>query len=187
MENLDRQYAFLHSIIAAAIEVDHLMISTAIVKALNHHAIACLHAGAGEYRPCEVMVGNYQPPSHYRVPALMDLFVNRTNRIWQETNPIGLGAFVLWRLNHVHPFINGNGRTARALCYFAICTRAGGLLPGTPALPELVRSHREVCIHLLKEADRLHDQGKEEYLDGLEQFLLVLLQRQIASSQSGNV
>ena len=50
---------------------------------------------------------------HYRVPGLMDDMVNTVNRDWGESHPIRLSAYVLWRLNWIHPFVNGNGRTAR--------------------------------------------------------------------------
>jgi Fic/DOC family len=56
---------------------------------------------------------------------------------------------VLWRLNNIHPFINGNGRTARAACYFVLCLKAGGWLPGETILPELIKRDRdEYCQHL---------------------------------------
>jgi Fic family protein len=74
----------------------------------------------------------------------MDDFVNTVNRSWdQNMDPIGLATYVLWRVNNIHPFINGNGRTARATCYFVLCIAAGGLLPGTKVLPELIRQNRQ--------------------------------------------
>ena len=116
IDNLERQYDFLRSIINAAVAVDRPMISTAIIKALNAHAISCLHVNSGEYRPCPVTVGGYTPPEHYRVPELMNAFVNEVNHDWQSSDALALATHVLWRRNHIHPFINGNGRTARALC-----------------------------------------------------------------------
>lgn len=50
-DNLSRQYDFLRSIVVAAINAGQPMISTTLVKALNYHAISCLHVNAGEYRP----------------------------------------------------------------------------------------------------------------------------------------
>ena len=61
-----------------------------MIKAINYHAIACLHTDAGEYRPCPVEVGDYRPPEHYRVDALMDDFVNIVNRRWRR--PIQSGS-----------------------------------------------------------------------------------------------
>ena len=72
----------------------------------------------------------------------MDDFVNTANREWEKADPLTLGAHVLWRLNHIHPFINGNERTARAASYFVICLKLSGWLPGTTILPELLRQNR---------------------------------------------
>ena len=47
--NLQRQYDFLKSIVAAALAANRPMVSTAIITALNYHAISCLHVNASEY------------------------------------------------------------------------------------------------------------------------------------------
>ena len=95
----------------------------------NHggRSSASSHAlGKGCDCAIEVKVGNHVPPEHYRVPALMDDFVNEVNRNWEKTDPVVLATYVLWRMNHIHPFINGNGRTARAASLFcALCNRRG--------------------------------------------------------------
>ena len=143
--NGHRHYHFLFSMIRAALEIKRPVISQAIIRAINFHAIAGLHYTAGAYRPCEVQVRNaegevaYCPPQHHRVQALMDDFINMVNWGWQSTDSVELAAYALWRINHIHPFINGNGRTARAVCYFILCVKSGGLLPGKEILPELLR------------------------------------------------
>jgi Fic family protein len=83
----------------------------------------------------------------------MDDFINVVNRSWVETDEITLAAYVLWRLNHIHPFINGNGRTARAACYFVMCMKLERWLPGKTILPELIRQNRGEYYEALKEAD----------------------------------
>ncbi|HET9282483.1 MAG TPA: Fic family protein [Candidatus Angelobacter sp.] len=49
---------------------------------------------------------------------------------------IHLAAYVIWRLNWIHPFADGNGRTSRALSYLVLCTRLGERLPGTVTIPD---------------------------------------------------
>lgn len=178
ISNVGRQYDFLLSAVSASLNVGKPFLSTHIIKALNYHAITCLHTSAGEFRPCEVTVGTHVPPPFYLVQALMDDFVNSVNRAWSEpsTDPIALAAYVLWRLNFIHPFINGNGRTARASCYFVLCLRLGKLLPGTKIIPELLNSvHDEYELAL-----RAADQGD---MNALHQLLHRLLQEQIASAE----
>jgi Fic family protein len=124
--NGNRQYDFLRSMVAAAMTLQRPFLSQQLLKALNFHAIACLHTHAGEFRPCPVKVGDYEPPAHYRVQALMDDFTNTVNLSFMQADPVVVAAFVLWKLNNIHPFINGNGRTARAACYFVLCVKLGG-------------------------------------------------------------
>ena len=59
-----RHYGFLRSAIEAALAVERPFLSETVIKAINYHAIACLHPYAGEYRPCPVTVGEYEPPAH---------------------------------------------------------------------------------------------------------------------------
>jgi len=155
--NYLRQLGFLQSMVLAALESERPFLSQTVIKALNYHAIACLHPYAGEYRPCQVHVGSYQAPEEYRVMALMDDFVNNVNRHWINEDPIRLSAYVLWRLNWIHPFINGNGRTARAACYFVLCVKTGGWLGGKVILPELLRRERPRYVEALKQADASGD------------------------------
>lgn len=152
--NGNRQYDFLRSVVGASLAVGRPFLSSEVVKALNFHAITCLHTSAGEYRPCLVTVGPHTPPDHYRVPALMDDFINTVNRIWEATDEVVLAAFVLWRLNWIHPFINGNGRTARAASYFVLCLKAGRWLPGTSILPELIVRERVRYVEALRLVDQ---------------------------------
>ena len=180
--NGHRHYHFLFSMIRAALGIQRPVISQAIIKAINFHAIAGLHYTAGMYRPCEVHVRNaegevaYHPPQHHRVQALMDDFINMVNWWWQSTDSVELAAYALWRINYIHPFINGNGRTARAVCYFILCVKSGGLLPGKEILPELLRRDeaRERYREALREADR-------ENQEPLIALIRELLDRQLDS------
>ena len=176
--NGERHYSFLHSAVSAALAVDRPFLSQTVIKAINYHAIACLHTNAGEYRPCPVRVGDYEPPEHYRVNALMDDFVNVVNRRWSELEPVQLAAYVLWRLNHIHPFINGNGRTARAACYFVLCVKIGGWLGGRVTLPARLRSNRDEYVKALRSADAV-EHAEQPDLAALRGLILRLLAEQL--------
>ena len=173
--NLDRQLDFLESVVTAALKVQRPFLSQTLIKALNFHAIACLHVNAGEYRPCAVKVGKHTPPEHYRVSTLMDDFVNTVNWQWENANPISLSAFVLWQLNYIHPFINGNGRTACACCYFVLCVKFGEWIRGRTILPELLKLNRKEYISALKQADA-------DNLNPLCDLIGKLLNKQISTS-----
>ena len=181
VSNGNRQYDFLSSVVHAAVAIGRPFLSGHIIKALNFQAIVCLHTNAGEYRPCPVEVGDHKPPAHYRVDALMEDFINMANRNWDATDPVALAAFVLWRLNYIHPFINGNGRTARAACYFVLCLKAGGWLAGNTILPELLRQNRPEYVDALKAADASLSIGNPD-LSVLHALISKLLAQQLGTA-----
>jgi Fic/DOC family len=153
IENLDRQYGFLRSAVMASLDLKRPILSLEVVLSLNYHAITCLHGNAGVLRPCQVTVGDYLPPPPWEVPARMSMFIDEVNRSWESADPVWLACFILWRLNHIHPFVNGNGRTARVACYFVLCLKAGTWLDGDVLLPELLRRERPDYVAALKHAD----------------------------------
>ena len=111
----------------------------------------------------------------------MEDFVNSVNRYWENADPVALAAFVLWRLNHIHPFINGNGRTARAACYFVLCVKVGQWLPGAVILPELIYRDRDEYVEALKKLDESVKQGTLD-VEPLHEFLSKRLEEQINSA-----
>lgn len=187
ISNGGRQFSFLQSIVSAANQTGQPFLSQAILKALNFHAIACLHTNAGEYRPCPVHVAypnpadNYLAPDHFRVHALMDNFINVVNSNWRDADPVALAAFVLWRLCAIHPFINGNGRTARAAAYFTICVKMGGWLPGTENFTTLLKKHQNYNS-ALKYADQTSAVGNLD-LSPLVVVVGECLQQQLNSAE----
>ncbi len=154
-ENYLRYYDFLDSIIEANLSVGQLQLSHSLIKAINFHAIVGLHPEAGEYRNVPVAVGPFIPPPPESVGELMVDYVDRLNEAWALRDAVSLAAIALWRLNYIHPFVNGNGRTARAVCYYILCVKSGGLLPGKETVPEMLRAEpvRSSYIKALQQAD----------------------------------
>lgn len=182
ISNGDRQFSFLQSLVDAAMTSNQMFISDTVLKALNFHAIACLHTSAGQYRPCQVTVGEYIPPPEFQVPGFMETFINTVNREWEQADPVALAAFILWRLNHIHPFINGNGRTARAAAYFGLCVKLGGWLKGTPILPARLKMNDPEYVAAIKAADQTLASGALD-LSALHQLISRLLSEQIQSAE----
>jgi Fic family protein len=184
--NGNRQYDFISSLVSASLAVQRPFLSQHVIKALNFQAITCLHQHSGEYRPCPVKVGDYEPPAHFLVPGLMEDFVNDVNRHWEKTDPIALASFVLWKLNWIHPFINGNGRTGRAAAYFVLCISAGKLLPGTTILPELIRHNRPEYVAALQAVDKSNAEGKLN-LQPLADVIGRLVKQQLDSASASPI
>ena len=152
-QNRDRQYGFLESIVRASLDLNAPYLTHGIVRALNYHAIAHLHVAPGQFRHKEVRVGEYNPPPAHEIEYRMGRLMHYLRISWNNAPAGALGAYVLWSINHIHPFENGNGRTARAACHYVICTKVGHWLGGRPILPELIRLDRNNYIQALKQAD----------------------------------
>lgn len=72
----------------------------------------------GEYRPRPVIITGTEfiPPSPKEIPSLMVEFINNKLPQWQvNKHPIEVAALAHLELVSIHPFIDGNGRTARLL------------------------------------------------------------------------
>ena len=166
--NLSRHYRFLHSAIEAATKVGTAcQVSHSLIKAFNSHAVAALHDSAGEYRDGPVTVAGLTfPPPAEEVEPLMDSLVSDINaKSALDLDPAVPAAYALWRINRIHPFENGNGRTARAVCYYILCVRSGGWLPGMTILPETLRNEPVRTQHI--EALQRADEGNLNPLIGL--------------------
>ena len=72
---------------------------------------------AGCYRDGQVFITGteYVPPTPEKVPALMKSFVSELNEKKNKMHPVLFAAFAHRRLVDIHPFVDGNGRTARLL------------------------------------------------------------------------
>ena len=78
---------------------------------------------SGVYRNRQVVIGNrrtgvitFRPPDTKDVPILMREFVKWLNsKEASETNPVLTAGMSHYEFVRIHPFIDGNGRTARAL------------------------------------------------------------------------
>lgn len=185
ISNGNRHYDFLRSIVVASLQMKRPFLSQTVIKALNYHAITCLHTHAGEYRPCPVRVGDHVPPEHYRINAMMDDFVNEVNSTWSLADPVTLSTFVLWKINYIHPFINGNGRTARAACHFVLCVKLGNWLPGHTILPELLRQNRDEYVKCIRLVDASLLTGKLD-LAPLHEMVSRLLDEQLRTPEGAS-
>ena len=145
------------------------------IMELNRLAIQRLHHSAGSFRSGQVGIrgSRHQPPHSSEVPAFVDELCDYVNDNWGKS-ALHLAAYLLWRINWVHPFVNGNGRTARALSYLVMNVRLGWLLPGTNTIPAQIAANKAPYYRALELADAPYEDDSsidvtalEDYLDGL--------------------
>lgn len=173
-QNLLRQYDLLTNCIEIGFEKGIEAFDKYTLWALNHVAVANIAQFGGRYRQEPIYVGNHKPPHFNTVSDEMDRFFSVVHENWTTVDhPTFMGAFALWRLCWIHPFVEGNGRTARAACYYLICMKHGALLPGKRTVPERIRDDREPYYKALRAADQHWDAGHFDvselatYLEGL--------------------
>jgi len=70
---------------------------------------------AGKYRKQQVYISgtDYLPPNYKEIPDLMKKFVKSIDELNETLHPVTLAATLHERIATIHPFIDGNGRTAR--------------------------------------------------------------------------
>ena len=178
-QNLLRQYDLLTNCIEIGLAKGIEAFDKYTLWSLNAVAVSNLAQFGGRFREQPIYVGTHIPPHFKDVPNLMDQFVSVIHENWDIIDhPTVLPAYALWRLNWIHPFIEGNGRTARAACYYLMCLRNGGLLPGSKIVPERIRDDRTPYYEALAAADRHWDAGHFN-VDALAAYLAQLLEDQL--------
>ncbi|MEK6279721.1 MAG: Fic family protein [Acidobacteriota bacterium] len=178
-QNLLRQYDLLSNCVEIGLIKGIDAFDKYTLWSLNASAVANIAQFGGRFREEPVLVGNHIPPHYEKVPDLVDQFLSLVHENWEILNYLTLlPAYALWRLNWIHPFIEGNGRTARAACYYLICLRLGGPLPGKKTVPERIRDNRKPYIEALREADQHWLKGQFN-VDALAEYLKDLLTAQL--------
>jgi len=159
-QNLLRQYDLLLNCIEIGLVKGIEAFDKYTLWSLNAAATANIAQFGGRYREEPIYVGDHRPPHFKDVANEMDRFFSLIHENWDiQDDPTTLPAYALWRLNWIHPFVEGNGRTARAACYYLICLRQGRLLPGKKIVPERIRENREPYYAALQDADRHWNEG----------------------------
>ena len=83
----------------------------------------------------------FMAPPHTMVPILMDNLFNWMNKVKEEVNPLILSSIFHYEFVFIHPFSDGNGRTAR-LWQTAILAHWKDLFKYIP-IESIIRKHQE--------------------------------------------
>lgn len=134
---------------------DDLRLTPEVVKTFHRIATQGVLADAGEYRGVVTLIdgASHVPPNHKQASQLVAEMCEYANAQC-SADPTGTAAFLLWRLNWIHPFRDGNGRVSRALADLAMCVGFGGAPAGPPTIASLILTHRDEYETALADADR---------------------------------
>jgi Fic family protein len=153
------------------------------ILGLHRKALEGLSAFAGTTRPGDVQIGKskHMPPAAHQVQELLEDMCEYVNEHWAEATALHLCAYVMWRLNWIHPFVDGNGRTSRAVAYYVLCGKVGYALPGHETVPEQIAANKEPYYLALEAADEALRQERIDVSE-MERLLDDCLANQLLSA-----
>lgn len=154
-----------------------------VIQDLHRLALEGLSAFAGNWRPGGVRIGQskHVPPDAHLVAGLMEEMCDWVAERWHTASPITLCAYVMWRLNWIHPSDDGNGRTSRAVAYLVLCAAVGYRFPGSLTIPELIAQDKAPYYHALELLDASALQGDVD-LTPMKDLLEGYLSKQLLSA-----
>lgn len=161
-------------------------LTAAIIKEMNRAVLNELevedHVAPGEIRTTDVVVGRYKCPPHKDCVFLLDRLCDVLNEFpLAEDNPIAYAIlkaiFAHLYLAWIHPFGDGNGRTARLLEYYILI---GASLP-QPACHLLSNHYNQTRSEYYRQLDcaRQTDDGVVRFISYAVEGLMDGLSEQI--------
>lgn len=147
---------------------------------LNRLAVEGLTAYAGVPRPHGMRIEGsaHEPPPAAQVQALLEELCDYVNDNWNKS-AIHLAAYVMWRLNWIHPYDDGNGRTSRAGAYVVLSIRLGLRLPGKYTVVDQIVESKKAYYKALEAADGHFVNGRLDVAE-MEGLLSSMLAKQFA-------
>lgn len=187
----------------AASLVKYLLAKTELARARvaampDEAALAHLHrAGTlfllenpGFYRDIDIHIAKngevvHQPPPWQEVEALMRDFFQNLATLWRKGDALDVASYALWRIAWIHPFRDGNGRTANLFAYACLCLKLGALLPDKNTVVDQILGNHVACEKALRAANRAFARRRgKQHLRTVKAYLDGLLLRQIRSAES---
>lgn len=92
------------------------------IKSIHHLILKEIDSSnAGKYRSENVLISgaNHTPPVYMKVPYEMQKLIDKYQN-WKSLHPVVRACYLHGEFVKIHPFIDGNGRTARLLLNFEL-------------------------------------------------------------------
>jgi Fic family protein len=132
-----------------------------IIQALHREALRGVSEFAGNWRPGGVGIegSRHEPVGAHLVPESIEDLCEHLNSNMEEMTAIQLAAYAMWRLNWIHPFSDGNGRTSRIFSYVVLCVKLRFVLRGARTIPDQIVENRKPYFDALEAADSAWKSG----------------------------
>lgn len=144
--NFLRQHQYLKDITELiSFNTPAVKLTGEIIRSTNFHLTAGLCDNPGQYRwePVFINGSKHQPPDHVDISSHIGDLCVFIKDFWDDFDAFDLAAYALWRITWVHPFEDGNGRTANAIAYYILCRKFGYWLPGEKTIPTYWRQNKD--------------------------------------------
>ena len=181
--NLERQFSLLTDMVRVGIEIPRFKVNLHIIRSLNSIATTHLVEQPGAFRsePAFITGSEHVPADPQEILNLINNLIVELHESWDEENAFHLAAIVLWKLVWIHPFDDGNGRTARALAFLVVSLKYKILLFGSKSFTSFLRDdYANHYIDGIRHADRTFAMGKVDLLP-LAELLAEIVVLQLSS------
>ena len=156
---------------------------------LHRLAIQDIYTCAGTIRTQNVVIlrngvidsTKHQPPPWELVLELVDEMCQYINANFGRLSGVQLAAYAMWRINWIHPFMGGNGRTSRGASYLLLNVRLGFNLPGMNTIAQQIEKDRDPYYAALQECDESFKANEIADLTPMEELIKKLLAVQLLS------
>ncbi len=147
---------------------------------LNWLALESIDVGAGNFRTDGVKIkhSNHKPIDGPEVPDEVEEMLEYLSDNWERKTPIHLAAYAMWRVNWIHPFYDGNGRTARIFSYMILCAKTDFFPSKGNTIPEQISANKPSYYNALEHADN-HSQDGQVDVSEIENLLTGYLSQQL--------
>ncbi|MCM2440566.1 Fic family protein [Agrobacterium vitis] len=170
-----------HMIMDAIDKGESWKLRLSAILSLHRAALDGISSYAGNFRPASVAIQGsmHKPVDAFQVAELIEELCDYVNENWKDKTAIHLASYVMWRLNWIHPFSDGNGRTSRMVSYLVLCVKLGLLLPGGNTIPDQIVLNRKPYFDALELADKSSKNGSID-LSKMEELIEGMLATQLA-------
>lgn len=135
-------------------------VSERLIRSLQQLVVKDIEdSDAGKYRQGNVMItgSKHKPPPAYQVPQLMAALIDWIKKKINKIHPVELASLAHHKLVHIHPFTDGNGRTARLFMNLLLMQK------GYP-LVIILKNDRKKYYRVLEKADKSETSDLEKFI-----------------------
>jgi Fic family protein len=180
------QFEFIEALVSSS--KNGFVFSPALMLELHRLAIQNIYICSGTFRTQDVVLirngvvdySKHQPLPWGQVLGLVEEMCEYINKNFGRLSGIHLASYVMWRMNWIHPFMGGNGRSSRAASYLLLNVRMGFNLPGINTIAQQIEKDRAPYYQALILADEAFKQGLVD-VSAMEELLSRALAAQLLS------